>query len=180
MKSAITIVLFTFAIASVLGGNAEACVGSYDSDGVFRCGYEGGSMEPTGQEGVPRIMAIDEPLLGGDADEHGCIGSAGYTWCAASGKCLRVWEEDCASEVNSFDQCLDAGFPVMESYPRQCSAGGYTFTESLPGEISGMSNAPGSGETNPKETVGLGIALMGYSPLESLVQAILGLFNGLF
>jgi hypothetical protein len=36
-----------------------------------------------------------KPLLGGDKDKHGCIGSAGYTWCEAKKKCLRVWEEKC-------------------------------------------------------------------------------------
>jgi putative lipoprotein len=29
---------------------------------------------------------------GGDRDEHGCIHSAGYSWCAKEGKCLRPWE----------------------------------------------------------------------------------------
>ncbi|MDD4318786.1 MAG: hypothetical protein PHW10_00450 [Candidatus Peribacteraceae bacterium] len=36
-----------------------------------------------------------EPLLGGDRDVHGCIPSAGYSWCEAKQKCLRVWEEPC-------------------------------------------------------------------------------------
>ncbi len=35
------------------------------------------------------------PLVGGDRDEHGCIGSAGYSWCAPKNKCLRIWEEAC-------------------------------------------------------------------------------------
>jgi hypothetical protein len=35
------------------------------------------------------------PMVGSDRDEHGCIGSAGYTWCPAKSKCLRVWEEKC-------------------------------------------------------------------------------------
>ena len=35
------------------------------------------------------------PIVGGDKDEHGCIGSAGYSWCAEKNKCLRVWEEKC-------------------------------------------------------------------------------------
>ena len=39
--------------------------------------------------------AAEEPLLGGDVDEHGCIGSAGYSWCDPKQKCLRVWEEEC-------------------------------------------------------------------------------------
>lgn len=34
-------------------------------------------------------------ILGGDRDEHGCIGSAGYSWCEARKKCLRIWEEKC-------------------------------------------------------------------------------------
>jgi hypothetical protein len=36
-------------------------------------------------------------ILGGDRDEHGCIGSAGYSWCEAKQKCLRTWEEACES-----------------------------------------------------------------------------------
>lgn len=39
---------------------------------------------------------IIERVLGGDKDEHGCIGSAGYSWCAVKNKCLRPWEEKCA------------------------------------------------------------------------------------
>ena len=34
-------------------------------------------------------------IVGGDKDIHGCIGSAGYSWCAVKNKCLRVWEEKC-------------------------------------------------------------------------------------
>lgn len=35
------------------------------------------------------------PQFGGDRDKHGCIGSAGYTWCEKKHKCLRTWEEKC-------------------------------------------------------------------------------------
>jgi hypothetical protein len=35
------------------------------------------------------------PMVGSDKDEHGCIGSAGYTWCPIKNKCLRTWEEPC-------------------------------------------------------------------------------------
>jgi predicted amidohydrolase YtcJ len=31
-------------------------------------------------------------LVGGDRDEHGCIGSAGYQWCEKLSKCVRPWE----------------------------------------------------------------------------------------
>ena len=31
-------------------------------------------------------------LVGGDKDEHGCIGSAGFQWCASIQQCVRHWE----------------------------------------------------------------------------------------
>lgn len=34
-------------------------------------------------------------LVGGDKDEHGCIGSAGYQWCSETDKCQRPWEAKC-------------------------------------------------------------------------------------
>jgi hypothetical protein len=34
-------------------------------------------------------------MPGSDRDEHGCIPSAGYTWCEPKQKCLREWEEPC-------------------------------------------------------------------------------------
>ncbi|MBW2991236.1 hypothetical protein KY348_06050 [Candidatus Woesearchaeota archaeon] len=47
---------------------------------------------------VQKKVIIDDKKqepIGGDKDEHGCIGSAGYTWCEAKQKCLREWEEPC-------------------------------------------------------------------------------------
>ena len=34
-------------------------------------------------------------IVGNDRDAHGCIGSAGYSWCEIKNKCLRTWEEKC-------------------------------------------------------------------------------------
>lgn len=31
-------------------------------------------------------------LIGGDRDEHGCKGSAGYVWSYAMHDCVRLWE----------------------------------------------------------------------------------------
>jgi len=46
-------------------------------------------------------------LFGGDRDEHGCIGSAGYSWCSVKNKCLRIWEETCeATATTSIEQKL--------------------------------------------------------------------------
>ena len=30
--------------------------------------------------------------VGADRDEHGCIASAGYAWCARTDSCERPWE----------------------------------------------------------------------------------------
>jgi len=32
-------------------------------------------------------------IVGGDTDEHGCKGSAGYKWSEAKQNCIRIWEE---------------------------------------------------------------------------------------
>ncbi|MFA5987382.1 MAG: hypothetical protein WC797_01890 [Candidatus Paceibacterota bacterium] len=49
-------------------------------------------------------------LVGGDRDTHGCIGSAGYTWCEPLDKCLRIWEENCYSnEVQEISYLLAPG-----------------------------------------------------------------------
>ena len=47
------------------------------------------------QKGEPTIIESNQPIVGNDRDAHGCIGSAGYTWCEAKQKCLRTWEEPC-------------------------------------------------------------------------------------
>lgn len=40
-------------------------------------------------------------------------------------------ESQTSTEVTSFIECVEAGNPVMESYPRKCSHNGETFTEDL-------------------------------------------------
>ena len=39
--------------------------------------------------------AASTPLVGNDADAHGCVASAGYTYCEPLGKCIRSWESTC-------------------------------------------------------------------------------------
>ena len=46
------------------------------------------------------------PIVGGDKDEHGCIGSAGYQWCEVKNKCLRIWEEACYERAEQEIQYL--------------------------------------------------------------------------
>jgi hypothetical protein len=37
-------------------------------------------------------LTDDGNLLGSDRDIHGCIASAGYSWCGRSNQCERPWE----------------------------------------------------------------------------------------
>ena len=55
-------------------------------------------------------------IVGGDKDEHGCIGSAGYTWCENKQKCLRIWEENCYDDMEQQIQCL-----LSEKYDKPIS-----------------------------------------------------------
>ncbi|MFH1610570.1 MAG: hypothetical protein ABIA91_01650 [Patescibacteria group bacterium] len=48
---------------------------------------------------VDESDADKQDLVGGDIDEHGCIGSAGFTWCEAKEKCLRIFEEGCDDQI---------------------------------------------------------------------------------
>ena len=45
--------------------------------------------------------------VGADKDAHGCIGSAGYKWCASTESCERPWElaekEGFANSKEAFD-----------------------------------------------------------------------------
>lgn len=55
---------------------------------------------------VSRNNATPNNMLGGDRDEHGCIGSAGYSWCEEKQKCLRMWEEKCEIATTTISSLL--------------------------------------------------------------------------
>jgi len=57
------------------------------------------------------------------------VGAAAYAWQMQS-------EETSTSSINSFRGCEQAGYPIMESYPRQCrTPDGRTFVEDIPEPI---------------------------------------------
>lgn len=74
-----------------------------------------------------------EKLIGGDKDKHGCLIGAGYSWNEGEKSCVRQWSnESDRYQINSFYACEQAGYPVMESYPRQCRAlNGSVFAEEI-------------------------------------------------
>ena len=48
------------------------------------------------------------PMPGSDRDSHGCIPSAGYSWCEATQQCERPWElakqKGFANSAQGYDQ----------------------------------------------------------------------------
>lgn len=54
--------------------------------GVFACTSTTPSTTKTPKPEAP-------PMVGGDADEHGCKASAGYQWSAIKQNCIRIFED---------------------------------------------------------------------------------------
>ncbi|MBS1186355.1 MAG: hypothetical protein H6R04_373 [Burkholderiaceae bacterium] len=50
--------------------------------------YTGIAGQATSAPASPKTPAA----VGADRDAHGCIGSAGYVWCAKESACVRPWE----------------------------------------------------------------------------------------
>jgi hypothetical protein len=81
-----------------------------------------------------RDNSLDNPIvIGGQRDSHGCLGPAGYSWNETEKGCVREWEiGELRYQVNSFQSCVDSGYLVMESSPRQCkTTSGRTFIEEI-------------------------------------------------
>ena len=51
------------------------------------------------------------PRTGADKDDHGCIGSAGYTYSVVRNDCIRIWEEGTA-----LTPVVSVGDPVLAAY----------------------------------------------------------------
>ncbi|MDP3856242.1 MAG: hypothetical protein Q8Q73_00625 [Stagnimonas sp.] len=50
-----------------------------------------GACTPVAPPARPE-MPPPAAMTGADRDAHGCIGSAGYSWCERSQRCERPWE----------------------------------------------------------------------------------------
>ncbi|CAB9519674.1 expressed unknown protein [Seminavis robusta] len=56
-------------------------------------------------------------MAGSDRDEHGCVGSAGYTWCPSLAQCIRSRETNCPVNGTKFEgpisiQCTNGACSV--------------------------------------------------------------------
>merc|ERR1719329_710282 len=73
--------------------------------GVGRSTVERHNVAPTSLVGSNHLSSSLSELVGGDRDVHGCIGSAGYTWCASEAKCIRPWEHNLTAEHDFAEHC---------------------------------------------------------------------------
>ena len=154
--------------------------------------------------GVPKIVSeeapVPEPIVGGDADEHGCIGSAGYVWCPELGKCVRPWEETC----ESWEKEREAQEPLRPTEPVACTEEAKVCDDGVtavarnphnncefdpcPGEEATVPNNPDGliGVTgNPTGTIGVTGAQANApaepaNPVAAFFNAIISFFAGFF
>ena len=70
-----------------------------------------------------------------DAIHPMCVG--GWKYHQASNSCIWECETSEDKKITSFEECVAAGNPIMESYPRQCRANGQLFVEELDEPIQG-------------------------------------------
>ena len=84
-------------------------------------------------------------IVGNDKDAHGCIPSAGYSWCEALQQCIRPWETNCTAPAEetpaSGVECTtvaDCGLGAASCVNGKCSQydangcvpdGGYSWCE---------------------------------------------------
>lgn len=123
---------------------------TFFSAGQWVC--QGGSWVAHGRPTSPvpssPCPAGPDQLVGNDQDEHGCIGSAGYSWCDIKDKCLRAWEEFCGppefDPIFNFMTQLRLETGNLFSYPQ---AGAYDWLVSSAGSPAQTILLPGLVQT---------------------------------
>lgn len=68
------------------------------------------------QQEQPPAAAPEEPQQppGSDGDAHGCIPSAGYTWCESRQACVRLWETPCPALTEAQARAIAESSPCMD------------------------------------------------------------------
>jgi major membrane immunogen (membrane-anchored lipoprotein) len=67
-------------------------------------------------EDTERSLPVqDSPMIGGQRDEHGCLGPAGYQWCEVTQECQRLWEESCIEDPEFNADIVERAF--LKKYP---------------------------------------------------------------
>ena len=80
-------------------------------------------------------------VVGNDKDEHGCITSAGYTWCEVQRDCIRLWEK--GIRMTSVADAQRTLFLVFSPDSTQVEL--FFSEESVPNEILDRRGLPSGG-----------------------------------
>lgn len=79
--------------------------------------------------------------VGNDKDDHGCIASAGYTWCEVQKDCIRLWEK--GVRMNAVGDAGKTLFLVFSPDSTQVEL--FFSEEDTPNEILDRRNLPAGG-----------------------------------
>lgn len=93
--------------------------------------------------GMPASKLVQypqSPIVGGDRDGHGCIGSAGYVWCEVQKDCIRLFEKGIRTE--SVDDSNASAFIVFSPDSTQLEL---FFSNNQPNEILERRGLPSGG-----------------------------------
>lgn len=107
-----------------------------DTATVYYNGKYSEGMSATKIVVIPREKA----LLGGDRDDHGCIGSAGYVWCEVQKDCIRLFEKGIRTEA--VDDSDTSAFIVFSPDSTQLEL---FFSNNQPNEILERRSLPSGG-----------------------------------
>ncbi|CAB9515362.1 expressed unknown protein [Seminavis robusta] len=112
---------------------SDACLidmGQYFVTGPYMTGVNGTLNLPEGCTAncTGCSEPQDEPLIGGETDEHGCLPSAGQVWCVSKNQCISATEE-CPVNGETFEgptsiQCQEGACSVN----KDCKIDMGTFT----------------------------------------------------
>jgi hypothetical protein len=118
-----------------------------------RAGSDGENREVVPKGGEPVLGGScgtvtpgrnDECCAQRNADKAHVMCVGGWKYVPEADECRFVCDvQEPAGDVNSFEECVKAGHPVMESYPRRCrTSDGTMFTEEIeePADTSECSN----------------------------------------
>jgi len=96
---------------------------------------ESGDEDSQSQENIP-------VFIGGERDENGCLGSAGYTWCEKQKTCVRQW----MLEGEWDDECTTSSSMDSASGAGTSSEGGSSSSEGSSSSSSDSSSESGASQ----------------------------------
>ena len=138
----LAIILFAVVfLLAPLSGGAPVVASEAEEGCLASGGTVGEGLCCASVEGFPNTCVVGACACSAD------FSHAVKTCTCPTGTCFNGTA--CAKVIGSFAECAAAGYPVMESYPRQCRVpGGPTFTEKLPAAITAQSCQAARGHWN--------------------------------